>query len=77
MENSEGVRIEYIALFLAILLPGALVAISHELLQNIPRFAEIRIYCAGVWHNAVVSRGIFMFSVVWQIYALALHVMVP
>ncbi|MCL7026137.1 hypothetical protein MKW94_012278 [Papaver nudicaule] len=54
MENSEGVHIEYIAIFLATLFPGALVAFNYEILQSLPQVAVLRIYCAGIWHNAVV-----------------------
>lgn len=54
--SSEGIQIEYIAVFLAVLFPGALVAFNHELLEMIPRVATLRIYCAGIWHNAVVSE---------------------
>lgn len=50
--SSEGIQIEYIAVFLAVLFPGALVAFNHELLEMIPRVATLRIYCAGIWHNA-------------------------
>ncbi|KAB1221607.1 Membrane-bound transcription factor site-2 protease [Morella rubra] len=51
---SEGIQMEYIAVFVAALFPGALVAFNHELLQALPQFTALRIYCAGVWHNAVV-----------------------
>lgn len=54
-EGSEGIQMEYIAIFIAVLFPGALVAFNYELLQALPRFAALRIYCAGIWHNAVVS----------------------
>ncbi|XP_020098109.1 membrane-bound transcription factor site-2 protease homolog isoform X2 [Ananas comosus] len=50
---SEGLQIEYIAIFLAILFPGALIALNYDQLQTLPPFAALRIYCAGVWHNAV------------------------
>ncbi|OVA07510.1 Membrane-bound transcription factor site-2 protease [Macleaya cordata] len=53
LENSEGIQIEYIAIFLAVLFPGALVALNYEMLQSLPQFAVLRIYCAGIWHNAV------------------------
>ncbi|GKA67425.1 reverse transcriptase domain-containing protein [Tanacetum coccineum] len=52
--SSEGIQIEYAAVFLAVLFPGALVAFNHELLEMIPRVATLRIYCAGIWHNAAV-----------------------
>lgn len=53
--SSEGVPLEYTALFLAVLFPGALVAFSHDLIQTVPRVTTLRIYCAGIWHNAAVS----------------------
>ncbi|KVH89288.1 Peptidase M50 [Cynara cardunculus var. scolymus] len=52
--SSEGMQIEYTAVFLAVLFPGALVAFNNEMLQMIPRVATLRIYCAGVWHNAAL-----------------------
>ncbi|XP_060196871.1 membrane-bound transcription factor site-2 protease homolog [Lycium barbarum] len=51
---SEGIQMEYIAVFLAVLFPGALVAFNHELLQALSKVSALRIYCAGVWHNAVL-----------------------
>jgi len=55
MKSSEGLQIEYIAIFIAILFPGALVAFNYELLQTLPHFTALRVYSAGIWHNAVVS----------------------
>ena len=55
--SSEGIQIEYVAVFLAVLFPGALVAFNYELLQALPSFATLRIYCAGIWHNAAVSAN--------------------
>lgn len=52
---SEGVQIEYIALFFALVFPGALVAFNDASLQLLPGVASLRIYCAGIWHNAAVS----------------------
>ena len=54
MESSEGIQMEYIAIFIATLFPGALVAFNYELLQALPQITALRVYCAGVWHNAVV-----------------------
>ncbi|XP_012075584.1 membrane-bound transcription factor site-2 protease homolog isoform X2 [Jatropha curcas] len=50
---SEGIPTEYIAIFVAVLFPGALVAFNYELLQILECFAALRVYCAGIWHNAV------------------------
>ncbi|KDP34911.1 hypothetical protein JCGZ_09199 [Jatropha curcas] len=36
-----------------VLFPGALVAFNYELLQILECFAALRVYCAGIWHNAV------------------------
>ncbi|XP_024989341.1 uncharacterized protein LOC112523871 [Cynara cardunculus var. scolymus] len=52
--TSEGIQIEYTALFLAVIVPGALVAFNNEMLQMMPCVATLRIYCAGVWHNAAL-----------------------
>ncbi|KAF9587207.1 hypothetical protein IFM89_039566 [Coptis chinensis] len=50
---SDGIHIEYFAIYIALLFPGALVAFNYDLLQTLPQFATLRIYCAGIWHNAV------------------------
>lgn len=50
---SEGVQIEYVAIFSAVIFPGAFVALNYDLLQNIPLFSMLRIYCAGIWHNVM------------------------
>ncbi|KAL1547842.1 S2P endopeptidase [Salvia divinorum] len=49
---SEGVQMEYIAIFCALVFPGALVAFNDASLQLLPGLASLRIYCAGIWHNA-------------------------
>ncbi|KAK6123065.1 hypothetical protein DH2020_043184 [Rehmannia glutinosa] len=51
---SEGVQMEYFAIFWAVLFPGALVAFNDASLQSLPGLASLRIYCAGIWHNAAV-----------------------
>ncbi|CAL1402612.1 unnamed protein product [Linum trigynum] len=50
--GSEGIQVEYIAVFIALLFPGALVALNDELLNGLERFSALRVYCAGIWHNA-------------------------
>ncbi|KAM1350409.1 hypothetical protein ACFX2F_004364 [Malus domestica] len=50
---SECLQMEYVAVFVAFLFPGALVAFDLESLQQLSCFAALRIYCAGIWHNAV------------------------
>ncbi|CAI9090746.1 OLC1v1025574C1 [Oldenlandia corymbosa var. corymbosa] len=67
---SEGIQMEYIAVFLAALFPGALVAFNLEVLQALPRNAALRIYCAGIWHNAafcvVCSLILFLLPLVLE-----------
>lgn len=60
--SSEGIPMEYVAVFLAVSFPGALVAFNHASLEALPGAAALRIYCAGIWHNAVVSAHINYFS---------------
>ncbi|XP_042451807.1 membrane-bound transcription factor site-2 protease homolog isoform X2 [Zingiber officinale] len=57
---SEGLRIEYIAVFLAICFPGALVAFDYDWLQSLPQSSALRIYCAGIWHNITFSAACFL-----------------
>ncbi|KAL6842699.1 hypothetical protein ACP4OV_027543 [Aristida adscensionis] len=51
---SEGVQIEYVAIFIAVLFPGALVALNYDQLQSLSLFSKLRVYCAGIWHNAML-----------------------
>ncbi|XP_013598405.1 PREDICTED: membrane-bound transcription factor site-2 protease homolog isoform X1 [Brassica oleracea var. oleracea] len=64
---SEGIQMEYIAVFIAAIFPGGLVAFDHDLLQSLPSFNALRVYCAGVWHNAVFCAlcafGLFLLPV--------------
>nr|XP_043633829.1 membrane-bound transcription factor site-2 protease homolog [Erigeron canadensis] len=73
--TSEGIQIEYAAVFLAVLFPGALVAFNHELLEMVPRVATLRIYCAGIWHNAAlcVVCALTLFLLPFILYPLYLH----
>lgn len=60
---------EYIAVFIAAIFPGGLVAFDHDLLQSLPSFNALRVYCAGVWHNAVVSSSlkcILLFDLIFE-----------
>ncbi|PRQ30241.1 putative S2P endopeptidase [Rosa chinensis] len=50
---SEGIRMEYVAVFVACIFPGALVAFNDDVMQALPCFTALRVYCAGIWHNAV------------------------
>ncbi|PSS11067.1 Membrane-bound transcription factor site-2 protease [Actinidia chinensis var. chinensis] len=72
---SEGIQIEYVAVFLAVLFPGALVAFNYELLQALPSFATLRIYCAGIWHNAACCAvcGLALFFLPLILYPFYIH----
>ncbi|XP_008791413.2 membrane-bound transcription factor site-2 protease homolog isoform X2 [Phoenix dactylifera] len=65
---SEGLQIEYIAIFLAVLFPGALVAFNYDMVRSLPHFAALRIYCAGIWHNvmfcAVCALALFLLPLI-------------
>lgn len=50
----ENVRVNGFGLFLLILYPGAYVDLSSEHLQVVSPLRQLRIYCAGVWHNFVI-----------------------
>ncbi|CAN1225989.1 Membrane-bound transcription factor site-2 protease homolog [Linum grandiflorum] len=47
-ETSEGIQVEYIAVFIAGLFPGALVAFDYEKLHALERINALRVYCAGI-----------------------------
>lgn len=51
---SEGVRTVKVAAFLVAILPGAFVALDAEGLDALPPSRSLRIFAAGVWHNAVL-----------------------
>nr|XP_048334597.1 membrane-bound transcription factor site-2 protease homolog isoform X2 [Ziziphus jujuba var. spinosa] len=72
---SEGIQMEYIAIFIAVLFPGALVAFNYELLQALPGFAALRVYCAGIWHNAVCCAvcGLALFLLPLILFAFYQH----
>lgn len=53
---------EYIAVFIAAIFPGGLVAFDNDVLQSLPSFNALRIYCAGIWHNAVVGTWFLSFN---------------
>lgn len=72
---SEGVPIEYAAIFLVVIFPGALVAFDSYLLQALPNISALRIYCAGIWHNAVFCAvcGLALFLMPFTFHPLYIH----
>ncbi|KAF7840269.1 membrane-bound transcription factor site-2 protease-like protein [Senna tora] len=72
---SEGIQIEYIAIFIAVLFPGALVAFDNELLETLPNLTALRVYSAGVWHNAVccAACGLALFLLPFVLFPFYTH----
>ncbi|XP_008437654.1 membrane-bound transcription factor site-2 protease homolog isoform X2 [Cucumis melo] len=72
---SEGVKLEYVAVFIALLFPGALVAFNHDALQDSSCFSALRIYCAGIWHNTALSAasGLILFFLPLILFPLYIH----
>ena len=50
----EQVRVNGFGMFILVLYPGAFVDLYTEHLQVISPLRQLRIYCAGVWHNFVI-----------------------
>ncbi|CAL8073153.1 unnamed protein product [Calicophoron daubneyi] len=51
----ERVRLHGFGVFLFGFYPGAYVDLNTADLQGLAPFNQLRIYCAGVWHNAVIA----------------------
>ena len=50
----EQVRVNGFGLFVFGIYPGAFVDLYTEHLQAISPLRQLRIYCAGVWHNFII-----------------------
>lgn len=63
----EQVRVNGFGIFILLLYPGAYVDLSTEHLQIISPLRQLRIYCAGVWHNFIIvlASVIFLFVLPW------------
>ncbi|XP_064618004.1 membrane-bound transcription factor site-2 protease-like [Liolophura sinensis] len=63
----EQVRVNGFGIFVLLLYPGAYVDLSTEHLQIISPLRQLRIYCAGVWHNFIIvlASVIFLFVLPW------------
>lgn len=71
---SEGLQMEYVAIFIAILFPGALVALNYDLVQNLPPFSMLRIYCAGIWHNVMFCAACMLMTSLLPVVLYPLYV---
>lgn len=74
IHHSEGVHIEYIAVFLACLVPGALVALNDDSLRLLSPLRALRIYCAGIWHNGLCCVGCCLLLVLLPVMLRPLYV---
>ncbi|ESN99309.1 hypothetical protein HELRODRAFT_107238 [Helobdella robusta] len=50
----EDIRVNGFGIFLLLLYPGAYVDVCPHHVQSISAMRQLRIYCAGVWHNIVI-----------------------
>ncbi|XP_067675521.1 membrane-bound transcription factor site-2 protease-like [Haliotis asinina] len=50
----EQVRVNGFGVFLLLMYPGAYVDLSTEHIQVISPLRQLRVYCAGVWHNFII-----------------------
>jgi len=51
----ERVQVKGFGVFLLILYPGAFVDIATDQLLSLSAWQQLRIFCAGVWHNFVIA----------------------
>eukprot|EP01112_Ceratiomyxa_fruticulosa_P009284 TRINITY_DN241_c0_g1_i1.p1 TRINITY_DN241_c0_g1~~TRINITY_DN241_c0_g1_i1.p1 ORF type:complete len:496 (+),score=51.50 TRINITY_DN241_c0_g1_i1:151-1638(+) len=61
----ERVKVNHFGLFVTILYPGAFVDLGEEMLNRITPIQQLRIFCAGSWHNLALAvfSLVLMFSV--------------
>lgn len=52
--SREQVRVNGFGVFFLALYPGAFVDLYTEHLQVVSPLRQLRIYCAGVWHNFII-----------------------
>lgn len=51
----ERVRLHGFGVFVFGFYPGAYVDLNTSDLQTLTPFSQLRVYCAGVWHNAIIA----------------------
>ena len=63
----EGVQVNGFGIFLYLIYPGAYVDLNSEDLLKSNSIKQLRIYCAGVWHNFIlcIFACCFIFSLPW------------
>ena len=53
--SREDVQLFGIGILIAYILPVAFVYMSNEQLASLPAFNQLRVMCAGIWHNIVLA----------------------
>ncbi|UJR22518.1 hypothetical protein I4U23_025568 [Adineta vaga] len=66
--TAEQVRLNGCGYFLFLLYPGAYVDLNHEQVQMISAYRQLRIYCAGVFHNMVLVLFAVLFLLIHPIF---------
>lgn len=56
----EGVNVQECGIFIFFVLPTAYVSLPGDELEQLNPWAKLKIYCAGAWHNIVLSFIIFV-----------------
>jgi len=54
MHCRERVHVKGFGVFLFVLYPGAFVDVATDQLLSLSAWQQLRIFCAGIWHNFVV-----------------------
>lgn len=57
----HDVYIENCGIFVQFIMPGAFVTLHSPQLNAIKAFQQLRIFCAGVWHNLILALGAMAF----------------
>ena len=52
--NCNNIRVNGFGLFIAFIYPGAFVDLNADSLQTARSWNQLKVYCAGVWHNVVI-----------------------
>ena len=52
--NANNIRVNGFGLFVAFIYPGAFVDLNSDSLQSARPWHQLKVYCAGVWHNVVI-----------------------
>ncbi|KAJ2716766.1 hypothetical protein H4R19_000447 [Coemansia spiralis] len=50
-----GIRVRRVGMFIVGIYPGAFVELARSQLESAPVAAQLRVACAGIWHNAVTA----------------------